>query len=191
MTATQRPVPGFVISDDKPPPSITKPNEKTVILRGVQVPLTSDVGSAFVSDCARNRERLFSDGQLQEKYDIAPTDWDDIIKNKALRLAISRECERRMLNNDASREAAAKEFTRAPGVLGKILDDERASPRHRIEAARELRTTAQVGADRPGDTADRVVISINLGNAPEDKLVFDCGPPRQTKEATDGETEQW
>ena len=183
-------VPGFNV-DDPPPPTTTrvaKPDD-AVTLRGVRVPLTSDVGCAFISDCARNRERLFSDAQLQEKYEIDPNDWDSIVKNKPLRLAISRECERRMLNNDASREAAAKEFTKAPAVLGGILEDQKANPRHRIEAAKELRATARRGDERPGDTPDRIIISINLGA--DEKLVFDCGPPKQPKEAPDGETDKW
>ena len=184
-------VPGFNVGDDSPPSAPTRVTKPTAVvtLRGVRVPLTSDVGGAFVTDCARNRERLFSDDQIREKYDIPETDWNEIIKNKPLRLAINSECERRMLNNDAAREAAAKEFTRAPEVLGSILRDNKASPRHRIEASRELRATANVGADRPGDTPDRVVVTINMGNAPEDKLVFDCGPPRQNKEAPNAETE--
>jgi len=33
-------------------------------------------------------------------------------------------------------------------------------------------------------------VTINLGNAPEDKLVFDCGPPKQAKKNLDAETEQ-
>jgi hypothetical protein len=173
MTAPAKCVPGFDLgADDAPTPSIPKPAPKpaseTVTLRGVPVPLTSDVGGAFVTDCARNRERLFNDDQIREKYDITPDAWVEITKNKSLRLAITRECERRMLNNDAAREAAAKQFTKAPEVLGGILEDQKASPRHRIEAAKEL-------------------VTINLGNAPEDKLVFDCGVPRQNKETTDAE----
>src|SRR5262249_27788982 len=93
-------VPGFNINiepDDQPPLSkptlqrsfVPKNDTTTVKLRGVSVPLNSDVGGAFVTDCARNRERLFSDDQLQEKYEIVPTDWNDIIKNKPLRLAIN------------------------------------------------------------------------------------------------------
>src|SRR5262245_57790992 len=155
-------VPGFLI-DDPPPPSkptlqrsfTPKSDTTTVTLRGVQVPLNSDIGGAFVTDCARNRERLFSDDQLQEKYDIDPSDWNDIIKNKPLRLAINSECERRMLNGDGAREAAAKQFTKAPAVLGGILEDQGASPRHRIEAAKELRATARAGDEKTGTDADR------------------------------------
>jgi len=185
-------VPGFDVGEPPPPTTtrVAKPDD-AVTLRGVRVPLNSDVGCAFVADCARNRERLFSDAQLQEKYEIDPNDWDSIVKNKPLRLAISRECERRMLNNDAAREAAAKQFTKAPAALGKILENEQNSPKHRIDAARELRATAHSGDEKTGDTADRVVISINFGNAPEEKLVFDCGPPKQKQEAPDAENERW
>jgi len=154
------------------------------------VPLTSDVGGAFVTDLSRNKERLFSDQQVCEKYDITSDAWTEITQSKAVRLAVNAEHERRMLNGDAAREAAAKQFTKAPEVLGKILENERNSPKHRIDAARELRATASPGADRPGDTADRVIISINLGA--DEKLVFDSGPlpPKKAKENFDAETEQ-
>jgi hypothetical protein len=183
-------VPGFDIeANEPPPPRITKPDTTTVVLRGVPVSLNSDVGGAFVTDCARNRERLFSDDQLQEKYEIASTDWTEIVKNKPLRLAINAECERRMLNGDGAREAAAKQFTKAPAVLGTILENEQASPRHRIEAARELRATANVGAEKSDADVDRVVVTINLGN--DERLVVDSGPlsPKQAKESFDAETE--
>ena len=196
MTTTPLPKPyvgvhGFNVGPDNPPPPITraaKPND-CVVLRGVRVPLNSDVGCAFVADCARNRERLFSDAQLQEKYEIDPNDWDSIVKNKPLRLAISRECERRMLNNDASREAAAKEFTKAPAILGGILEDQKANPRHRIEAAKELRATAHSGDEKIGDAAEHVIITINLGA--DEKLVYDCGPPKHPKEPLDADADQW
>jgi len=184
-------VPGFNVDDEPPPPTtrVTKPD--TVVLRGIPVSLNSDVGGAFIADLSRNKERLFSDDRICEKYEINPTNWTEITQSKAVRLAVNAEHERRMLNGDAAREAAAKQFTRAPEVLGGILEDQKANPRHRIEAARELRATANVGAEKSGDTADRVIVTINLGNAPEDKLVFDCGPPRQTKESPDAETDQW
>src|SRR5262249_8984579 len=160
------------------------------VLRGVSVPLNSDVGSAFVSDCARNRERIFSDDRIIEKYDISPDDWTSITQNKALRLLVNAECERRMLNGIAAQESAAKIFTEAPEVLGSILRDNKASPRHRIEASKELRATARAGDEKSEDKQDRDVITINLGN--DEKLVVDSGPlpPKRTKEAFDAETEQ-
>ena len=196
MTAP-KPIPGFDIgAENVPTPSkparTPKSRDETITLRGVAVPLNSAVGGAFISDCARNRERLFSDDRLREKYEInSDADWTEIINNKALRLAIAAESERRMLNGTAAQESAAKIFTEAPEVLGSILRDQKANPRHRIEASKELRTTARVGDEKAGDIPDRVIVTINLGNAPEDKLVFDCGPPKQPKEARDAEKEEW
>src|SRR5262249_1772093 len=127
--------------------NITKSNDETVVLRGVSIPLASDVGGAFISDCSRNRERLLSDQRLCEKYGLTIDAWAKIAKNQALRLAVDTEHERRISNGDAAREAAAKFFTKAPEVLDTILQDQRANPRHRIEAAKELRATANIGAE--------------------------------------------
>jgi hypothetical protein len=179
-------VSGFSL-EPSPPERAPKSRNETVTLRGVRVPLTSDVGHAFVVDCARNRERLFSDDQIREKYDISPDAWGEIAKNKALRLAINSESERRMLNGTAAQEAAAKVFAESPEVMGTILRDQQANPRHRIEASKELRATARFDDEKPGADTERFTITINLGNAPEDKIFVDCGPPKQPKENPDGE----
>jgi hypothetical protein len=198
--------PGFIIEPDEPPPpsktstddtdSATRSRRKnylqtrsaeTLVLRGVSVPLNSDIGGAFVTDASRNRERLFSDQRLMEKYGLTMAGWKEIAKNEAFLLAVAAEVERRTYNGDSAREAAAKQFTEAPQVLGNILRNEHASPRHRIEAAKELRATANTGNERAGDTADRVIVTINLGG--DEKLVVDSGPlpPKQAKDALDAE----
>jgi hypothetical protein len=93
-----------------------------------------------------------------------------------------------MLNGDASRQAAAKIFTEeGPPTLGSVLRDQRASPRHRVDAARELRATARFDDEKPSTDTERFTITINLGNAPEDKIFVDCGPPKQPKENRDAE----
>src|SRR5215510_2895621 len=139
MTTTPLPkpyagVPGFDVSDRPLPPPITRAAKPVdaVTLRGVRVPLTSDVGCAFIADLSRNKERLFSDQRVREKYDITEADWTEITQSKAIRLAVNTEHERRMLSGAAAQEAAAQIFTEAPGVLGTILRDDKASPRHRI-----------------------------------------------------------
>ena len=200
MANPSRCIAGFDISeepDDPPPPNkparVTepKPNDTIVVLRGVQVSLNSDIGGALVTDLSRNKERLFSDAQVIEKYDIAPDAWTEITQSKAIRLLVNAEHERRTLRGIAAQEAAAKIFMDSPTVMGEILNDKSANPRHRIEASKELRATARAGDEKTDGTPDRVVVTINLGKAPEDKLVFDCGPPKQPKEAPDGETDQW
>jgi hypothetical protein len=191
MTAPDTYVSGFVI-EPSPPERTLKPRDETVVLRGVAVPLNSDIGHAFVTDLSRNKERLFSDAQVIEKYDITPDDWTAIAQNKALRLLVNAEHERRMLNGTAAQEAAAKVFAESPEVMGAILRDQQANPRHRIEASKELRATARFDDEKDVADAERYTITINLGNAPEDKIFVDCGPlpPKQAKEASDAE-EKW
>jgi len=157
----------------------------TVVLRGIVIPLESDVGGAFISDCCRNKERILNDSQLCERFGISLDDLKTIHANPAVRLAVNAESERRTRSGLAAQEAAAKLFQEAPEVLGQILKSEAASPRHRIEAARELRATAQSGAERTGDQAERVVVQINLGA--DQKLVFDKQvAPLTVEEAREG-----
>jgi hypothetical protein len=54
-------------------------------------------------------------------------------------------------------------------VLGDILHGEAVSPRHKIEAARELRAVSATGPDAASQ-ADPFVITINVGT---DTLHFD------------------
>jgi len=189
------PVPGFNL-DDPPPPvkptsAVLNPHPSAAVtLRGISIPLSSDVGGAFLADCARNRERIMSDDAIREKYGIEADAWADIIKNPAVRLAVNAEAERRVRTGDAARDSAAKLFASAPEVLGKIMNDPKSSPRHVIEAAKEIRATARSGDEKSEAETDRVIISINLGA--DEKLVVDSGPlPKRNKETTDGETDQW
>jgi len=183
--------PGFFPIDNDPPPPTTRATKPdTIVLRGASISLTSDVGAAFVADCARNREKIFSDSELREKYQIDDKAWTEIIANKALRLAVSIECQRRILNNDASREGAARQFTKAPAVLGKILENEQISPRSRIAAAQELRASAATGADRPSNEVDRIHIVINLGA--DERVVVDApANPTPPRGISDGEDDPW
>jgi len=176
-------VPGFNIDEPVAAPArVTKPNNvlnphptATVTLRGISIPLASDVGGAFLSDCARNRERIMSDDAIREKYGIEADAWADIIKNPAVRLAVNAEAERRVRTGDAARDSAAKLFASAPEILGKIMNDPKASPRHVIEAAKEIRATARVGDEKSRDDFDRVVVTINLGGDVK-PIVVDSGP---------------
>jgi hypothetical protein len=157
-----------------------------IVLRGVSIPLASDIGGAFIADCSRNKERLLSDQIISEKYGITLEALKEIGADPAVRLAVNAEHERRIQNGDAAREAAARLFTQAPEVLGKILNSESASPRHRIEAAKELRATANHGAEKTNADLDRVVVHINLSG---DKLLIDSGPlkPNEARENLDAE----
>src|SRR5262249_40987605 len=110
----------------------------TVVLHGIVIPLESDVGGAFISDCCRNKERILTDPNPGEPFGIPLNAQKPTHPTPAVRLAVNAESERRTRSGLAAQEAAAKLFQEAPEVLGQILKSEAASPRHRIEAAREL-----------------------------------------------------
>jgi hypothetical protein len=125
-----------------------------VVLRGIVTDLTSAIGHQFVVDCVRAAEGLLSDNDLRDKYELSAADWENITKNAALMRAIQAERERRVRTGIAAQESAAKIFAKAPTVLGDILNDRSANPRHRIESARELRQTAIGTAENTADASE-------------------------------------
>lgn len=136
-----------------------------IVLRGVPVELTSSSGREFVVDAVRAAEGLLDDVELLEKYQLSPAELNDLANDTAVRGAIRAERERRVYTGRAARESAAKIHAKAPAVLGDILNDKAASPRHRIESAKELRATATGSAETEstGSTSEKFIIQINLG----------------------------
>ena len=88
--------------------------------------------------------------------------WARLAENGPLVQAVETEKARRVRDGTAAREKAQWLFVQAPDVLGNILNDTTTSPRHRIEAARELRQVATGGAESTPATGDRVIIRIDL-----------------------------
>jgi len=147
----------------------------SVILRGVEIGLDTDIGSGFVLDCTRHVEELISAEQLKAKYRLTEEAWRQLAANEPLQHAVERTRERRVRSGQAAKEMAQHLFLTAPGVLSSILNDSAASPRHRIEAARELRQTAAIGSEATTPIAERFVIKIDLtaGGNPDDVIVID------------------
>jgi hypothetical protein len=143
-----------------------------VILRRVPVALASDVGGAFISDCARHIERLLTDDEIKDKWELSEEDWAGLADNAPLLQAVRAERERRICNGDAAKEAAQRHFAKAPTVLGDILTNELVSPRHRIEAARELRQAAAGGETQDSASQEKFIIQINLGGG-EKPLIYE------------------
>jgi len=131
-----------------------------VDLRGQPLPLEDN--HEFISDFARYGEGILDEKFLRRKYRFDDSTWESLGNNEALIEAIETEKIRRMRNGDSAREKAQQLFVTAPGVLGNILHDDDASPRHRIESAKELRTIAANGPEA-APAADRFQITINLG----------------------------
>jgi hypothetical protein len=155
---------------------VVRLEDGTVTLRGVRVVLTSDIGRAYVTDCARNWEKILPNSVICEKWDLSIESWQAMGQNKQLVQAVRAEHERRIRNGTCAQETAAREFASAPTTLGAILRDPDANARHKIEAHRELRATANgTGSEGATGDTDRYVITINLGTSPDDKVVIDAG----------------
>jgi hypothetical protein len=150
----------------------------SAILRGVEVSLESEVGRAFIVDCTRYLENSLSGDDIKGKYELSDDAWERLSQNVALLDAVRAERERRVVNGTAAREAAQRHFAKAPEILNRILVSEEVAPRHRIEAARELRQAAGHDPDIPLAQKEKVTITINLGADQEviEKFIDPRGP---------------
>jgi hypothetical protein len=143
--------------------NIDEPSGGSVVLRNVTIALDSDIGHAFTVDCCRFVEGLVTEEQLRKKYLLDDAQWRGLAENEELQRLVGAQKERRIYNGEAAREKAAHLFVTAPDVLGGILADNTALPKHRIDAARELRAVASVGPEIAAPDRERFTIHINLG----------------------------
>ncbi len=160
------------------------PKAGSVVLRGVTVALDTDVGQAFVTDCARHTEGLLTDSDIKAKWSLTEQDWVGLATNTSLLDAVRTERERRVYNGVAAREGALWHFAKAPATLGNILTDEGVQMRHRIEAARELRQVASNAKDAGSGPREKFVIRIDLGGGHE---IVEEFTPRNPPFPVDGE----
>jgi hypothetical protein len=154
------------------------------VLRGVAVNLDSVAGGDFTRDCARSAEGLLPESELRAKYQIKDEDWAGLAKNEELLRAVRAEVDRRIANGGCAREAAQRHHARAPSILNEILNNETISPRHRIEAAKELRQVAGTAHENtaPGE---KFIIKIDLGE--DCRLVKEFNQPARIHD--DGEAQ--
>jgi hypothetical protein len=126
------------------------------------IPLDSDQGRELITDLARFSEELISEAAVRKKYRFSEHDWENLGGNDALFEAVETEKIRRVRDGSAKREKAQQLVVKAPGVLGDIMNDPSANPRHRIDSAKALDDFAANGPEAAAAGA-RFVIQINLG----------------------------
>src|SRR5262245_59978991 len=117
----------------------------------------------FITDCARYAEGLLSEKEVKKKHHFDDETWGRLGDNEALIEAIEAEKTRRIRNGSTKRERAQKLVAQAPGVLGDIMLDANASPKHRIDASKTLDAFAANGPEAT-PASERFVITINLGS---------------------------
>ena len=136
----------------------------SLVLRGVKVEVDSDVGHQFAIDCTRFVEGLVTEAQLRKKYALDDSGWQALADHEELQRAVGAQKERRIRSGEAAREKAAALFVEAPAVLGDIIKDNTASPRHRVDAIRELRACASGAEETTKADKERFIIRINFGS---------------------------
>ena len=138
-----------------------------VDLHGQPAGLEDDL--EFVSDLARFAEGILDEKAVKKKHHLSADVWERLGNDEKLIEKIEAEKVRRIRNGSAKRERAQVLVVQAPDVLGGIMLDASASPRHRIDASKTLDAFAANGPEA-APAADRFVITINLG---DDVLHFD------------------
>ena len=139
-----------------------------VELHGQPAPTKDD--SEFVTDLARFAEAIVSEADIKRKYRFGDEVWAKLGEDDELVRAIEAEKTRRVRNGASKREKAQQLVVKAPDVLGGIMLDASANPRHRIDSAKELNNFAANGPGATAPASDRIKIIINLGS---DTLRFD------------------
>jgi hypothetical protein len=125
--------------------------------------------SEFITDCARYAEGLLSEKEVKKKHHFDDNTWTRLGEDETLIEAIEAEKARRIRNGSTKRERAQQLVVEAPDVLGGIMLDASASPKHRIDASKALDAFAANGPES-APASDRFQIIINLG---DDVLKFD------------------
>jgi hypothetical protein len=128
--------------------------------------------SEFVSDMCRYSENLITERFIRRKYSklygkLDEDCWVRLGENQDLMDAIEAEQVRRTRDGSAKIEAAQKHITKGPDILNSIMTDEKASPRHRVDAIKTLDALAAPPQQAGIADASRFIIQINMGATSE------------------------
>ena len=125
-------------------------------------PTNLESDQAFVADCCRFQEGILSEANMRRKYGFANSVWERLGDDLALLNAVEEEKIRRQRSGLQKREKSQLLILKAPDILDGIASDSSASPRHRVDAIRQLdsfTSNPQEGAAAAG----LFQITINLG----------------------------
>jgi hypothetical protein len=155
-----------------------------IVLRGDRLALDTDAGRRFVSDMARFADGILSEQQVRRKWRLDEAVWEKLGADDSLVEAIEDEKLRRQFDGRSKRERAQQLVVKAPAILDSIASDDRASPRHRVDAIKTLDGLATNGREAAATENTRFVIRIDLTAGGGDVEVYDI--PR-TIESKDNE----
>src|ERR1700751_4563639 len=121
--------------------------DNDIVLNGDRLALDTDAGRRFVNDMARFADGILSEQQVRRKWRLDEAVWEKLGADDALVEAIEDEKLRRQFDGRSKRERAQQLIVKAPGILDSIASDNRASPRHRVDAIKPLDGLATNGRE--------------------------------------------
>jgi len=118
---------------------------------------------ALLEDLARYSEGILSQQQVKKRWQelIDEKTWETLGSDDALVQAIELEKARRVRSGAAKRERAQQHIVKAPDILEKVMSDDSANARHRVDSLKALDALADPGP-QAAPPADRFIITIDL-----------------------------
>jgi hypothetical protein len=147
----------------------------------------------FVVDLTRYVEGILTEQQIKKKYRFNDDTWTKIGEDETLIEAIETEKIRRIRSGMTKRERAQQHIVKAPDILEKIMSDDNANARHRVDSIKALDALADPGP-QTAPPADKFIITIDLtADAklrsaepdPADVIVIDATPRKTPAEIAD------
>jgi len=147
----------------------------------------------FITDCCRYAEGIFSKQDVKKKYHFDDATWTRLGEDEALIETIELEKVRRVRSGAFKREKAQQHIVKAPDILEKIMSDDSANARHRVDSIKALDALADPGPQAT-PPADKFIITIDLtADAklrsaepdPNDVIVIDATRPAAIPDKTE------
>jgi hypothetical protein len=134
----------------------------------VNLPNSFIDNDALVVDLARFSEGSLTEKQVRRRHKLmSEADWEKMSTDESLCGRIEDEKIRRIRDGSCKRERAQVHVAEAPRIMADIMNDGKASPKHKIDEAKVLDQFAANGAQAGGPDASRFIISIQIGDVVE------------------------
>jgi hypothetical protein len=118
---------------------------------------------ALLEDLARYSEGILNQQQVKKKWRevIDEKTWETLGSDDELVRVIEETKIHRVRSGAAKRERAQQHITKAPDILEKIMSDDSANARHRVDSIKALDALADPGPQTT-PPADKFIIRIDL-----------------------------
>jgi hypothetical protein len=156
----------------------------------------------LIQDLCRYAEGLCSESAVRKRWRLSEESWEALGGDDELVRAIEEAKTRRVRSGALKRELAQGHIVRGVGVLAEIMDDTRASPRHRVDSVKALNAIADPGPEGAAGE-EKFYIRIDMGADlrakgqapnPGDVITIEAEPrPKTPKQLEDGhsESDEW